>query len=132
MKTFISRSKIIALAFVVTFSLASAKTFATYKNDTPVQLVYLGNVNNQPVFQLVLNNDETTSYVVTLRDASGDVLYSEEIKGKQFPRKYRVNTDEAGVSGIRFEVKNKKDNTKTTYTVSATSHVVQDVAISKL
>jgi hypothetical protein len=80
----------------------------------------------------VLNNDETAAYVVTLRDASGDVLYSEEIKGNQFPRKYRVNTDEAGVSGIRFEVKNKKDNTKTTYAVNATSHVVQDVAISKL
>jgi hypothetical protein len=132
MKTFISRSKIIALAFALTFSLTSAETFATDKNDTPVQLVYLGNVNNQPVFQLILNNDETSEYVVTLRDASGEVLYSEEVKGKQFPRKYRVNTEESGVSGIMFEVKNKKDNTKTVYTVSATSHLVQDVAINKL
>ena len=134
MKTFISRSKIIAIAFVFTFSLASVKNFAygTNKIDNPVELKYIGNVNNQPQFLLNLNNNEADEFVITLKDLSGAVLYSEAVKGKQVSRKYRLDTGEIGVSEIRFEVTSKKSNIKTVYAISTTSRVVEDVVVNKL
>jgi len=135
MNTFISRSKIIAIAFALTFSLASEENFAhntNNKSDNPVELKYIGKVNNQPQFQLNLNNNETDEFVITLKDLSGGVLYSEVVKGKQISRKYRLNTDEIGVSEIRFEVRSKRNNTTFVYVVSSTSRVVEDVVISKL
>lgn len=132
MKTVISRSKIIAIAFVLTFSLASVKNFAygTNRIDNPVELKYIGNVNNQPQFLLNLNNDEADEFVITLKDLSGAVLYSEAIKGKQISRKYRLDTGE--ISEIRFEVSSKKSNIKTVYAISATSRVVEDIVVNKL
>ena len=135
MKTFISRSKIIAIAFVFTFSLASLENSAHgiyNKRDNAIELKYIGNENNQPLFQLDLNNDEADEFVITLKDLSGGVIYSEAVKGKLISRKYRLNTDEIGISEIRFEVSNKKSNTRTVYTVSSTSRVVEDVVINKL
>ena len=131
MKTFISRSKIIAIAFMLTFSVGSAQSFADNKTDNPVELKYLGNVDNQPVFLLSLNNNDADEFIVTLKDQSGNVLYSEEVKGKQISRKYRLNTDEVA-SEIRFEVSRKKDKSKIVYTVSRTTRVVEDVDINKL
>lgn len=136
MKTIISRSKIIAIAFALSFSLASAESFASdtnKKSDNTVELKYIGNENNQPLFQLNLNNKEADEFIVTLKDLSGHVIYSEEVKGIQVSRKYRLNTDEIEVSsGIRFEVTSKNTNTKTVYAVNTTSRVVEDVVISKL
>ena len=135
MKTFISRSKVIAIAFVLTFSLASEENFAhntDNKSDTPVELKYIGKENNQPLFQLNLNNNEADEFVIALKDLSGSVIYSEVVKGKQISRKYRLNTDEIGISDIRFEVSNKRSNTKTVYAVRTTSRVVEDVVINKL
>jgi len=43
-----------------------------------------------------------------------------------------LNTDEIGISEIRFEVSSKRSNTKTVYSVSSTSRVVEDVVINKL
>ena len=111
---------------MLTFSLASAESFANNKSDNPVELKYLGSVDNQPVFLLNLNNNDADEFVITLKDKSGNVLYSEEVKGKEISRKYRLNTDEAA-SEITFEVNRKKDKTKIVYAVTRSTHVVEDV-----
>ena len=126
-----SRSKIIAIAFMLTFSVASVESFADNKSDNPVELKYLGNVDNQPVFLLSLHNNDADEFIVTLKDQSGNVLYSEEVKGKQISRKYRLNTDEVA-SEIRVEVSRKKDKSKIVYSVSRTTRVVEDVDINRL
>ena len=131
MKQLISKSKmVLAIALITTFSFTSLQSFA-YKGDTPVEFKYLGNTNDQPVFQLNLNNSESDEFVVTLKNLSGDILYSEKVSGTQISRKYRINTDEIDKE-IRVEVTSKKDNSKTVYTVSRNSHVVEDVVINKL
>ena len=132
MKTFISRSKIIAIAFMLTFSVASAESFAGTTSDTPAELKYLGKVNNQRVFELNLHNNEEDRFVITLLDQSGNILYTGEVKGTNVSRTFRLNTDEIGTPDLKFEVRSKKNNSKTVYKVSTTSHVVEDVAINKL
>ena len=86
----------------------------------------------QDIEQEELEDDEADEFVITLKDLSGGVIYSEKVKGKLISRKYRLNTDEIGISEIRFEVSSKRSNTKTVYSVSSTSRVVEDVVINKL
>jgi hypothetical protein len=132
MKTIISKSKIIAIVFALSFSLASAESFAGSSSDTPAELKYLGKVNNQRVFELKLNNSEEDKFIITLLDLSGNIMYTGEATGTNISRTFRLNTDEIGSPDLKFEVRSKKSNTKTVYKVSTTSHVVEDVAIDKL
>ena len=139
MKKVMNKSKMImAIALMVTFNFASAFTvapaqnFASYGTRNPVEFKYIGSTNDQPVFQLNLNNSESAEFVITLKDFSGNVLYTETVSGKQILRKYRLDTDEIDANGIRVEVSNKKDNSKTVYTINRNRRIVEDVVINKL
>jgi len=70
--------------------------------------------------------------VITLKDHAGNVLYTETVSGKQILRKYRLDTDEIDANDIKVEVSDKKDNSKTVYTINRSRRVVDDVIINKL
>ena len=59
----------------------SQATFAGQKNDDPIELKFIGKINNRPVFQLNLNNNEAEEYFIRIKDENYDLLYSE--KGKK-------------------------------------------------
>ena len=121
-----NRSAIIALALMATFTLASTqKTEAKNriedslksKTESPVEFKYMGKMNNQPLFQLNLNNAVSGEYIITLTDQTGAVIYDERVAGKDLSRKYMLNLDEIDASEIRFVIKNKNDNSVTNFTV---------------
>ena len=121
-----NRSAIIAMALMATFTLASTqKTEAKNKiedslkskTESPVEFKYMGKMNNQPLFQLNLNNAEANEYIITLTDQTGAVIYDERVAGKDLSRKYMLNLDEIDASEVRFVIKNKKDNSVTNFTV---------------
>jgi hypothetical protein len=126
MKTIMNRSAIIAMALMATFTLASTqKTEAKNKvedslkskTESPVEFKYMGKMNNQPLFQLNLNNAVSGEYIITLTDQTGAVIYDERVAGKDLSRKYMLNLDEIDASEIRFVIKNKNDNSVTNFTV---------------
>lgn len=126
MKTRMNRSAIIAIALMATFTLASTqKTEAKNKiedslkskTESPVEFKYVGKMNNQPLFQLNLNNAVSGEYIITLTDQTGAVIYDERVAGKDLSRKYMLNLDEIDASEIRFVIKNKNDNSVTNFTV---------------
>ena len=121
-----NRSAIIAMALMATFTLASTqKTEAKNriedslksKTESPVEFKYMGKMNNQPLFQLNLNNAVSGEYIITLTDQTGAVIYDERVAGKDLSRKYMLNLDEIDASEIRFVIKNKNDNSVTNFTV---------------
>jgi len=121
-----NRSAIIAMAFMATFTLASTqKTEAKNriedslksKTESPVEFKYMGKMNNQPLFQLNLNNPVASEYIITLTDQTGAVIYDERVAGKDLSRKYMLNLDEIDASEVRFVIKNKNDNSVTNFTV---------------
>lgn len=139
MKKVMNKSKMImAIALMVTFNFASAFTvspaqsFASYHTGNPVEFKYIGSTNDQPVFQLNLNNNEPAEFVITLKDHAGNVLYTETVSGKQISRRYRLDTDEIDDNDVKVEVSNKKDNSKTVYTINRSRRVIDDVVINKL
>lgn len=118
--------------FASAFTVAPAQSFISYAAKNSVEFKYVGTTNDQPVFQLNLNNNELAEFVVTLKDHSGNVLYTETVSGKQISRRYRLDTDEIDANDIKVEVSNRKDNSKTVYTINRNRRVVEDVVINKL
>ena len=98
----------------------------------PAELKYLGSVDNQPRFQLNLNNTESDEFVITIRNRDTEILYKERIKGANISRKYLLNTEDYSSEGVTFEVVSKKNKSRIAYTVNETTRTVLDVSITAL
>ena len=110
----------------------SPNTGTPGKSEIPSELKYLGSFDNQPQFQLSLNNTEIDEFVITIRNRNGQVIFKEKIKGASILRKYQLNTEELDSNGITFEVVSKKTKSRVAYTVNETARLVQDVSITAL
>ena len=134
MKSTIFSSRILAIAFTVIFSLALAAPALANdeKKEIPMELKFLGNIGDKPVFQLSFNNPEDNVFVITVRDQFNNVLYKDIIKGENNSRKFMLNTDELGEdAAVSFEITGKKSEQAVVYEVNKKSRMIQDVVISK-
>ena len=133
MKTLINILSKTVIVLVAIFTMSFSQTTGTPgKTENPVELKYIGSKDNQPQFQLNLNNTEADDFVVTIRNKTGEIVYKERVSGSLVSRKYQLNTDDYTASGFTFEVLSKKTKTKTAYSVSETSRLVQDISITAL
>ncbi len=128
-KTMITMTAIFALSF-------STASFATEtpKDSNAAGLHFVGKVENLPLFRLVLNNT-TDEYVVTVREANGDKIFSERLKSKagSISRMYKLNTESVEmISGTTFEVTNKSTNKTTVYKINNLSQTVENFTVAKL
>jgi hypothetical protein len=132
MKKVLNKS-ILAMAFMAS-SLASSATgkiedSLKIKSDTPVEFKYVGKMDDQPLFQLNLNNADVNEYIITLRDENGTTIYDEKITGKDVSRKYMLNLNEIDASEIRIQVKNKTDNSVSNFTVKRNFSLIDEWAL---
>jgi hypothetical protein len=105
---------------------------AEEKNRSTAELTFIGTAESMPVFRLTLNNSENALYVVTIKDADNNVLYSEKIKGEKISRKYKLDADEELIVGTTFEVANLKTGETTVYKINTNTRFVQEVVVAKL
>ena len=114
----------------------SVPTFATIKTGDPIELKFIGNKNSQPIFQLKLNNSENGLYLITIKDASQNVLFSEKIKGINILRTYRLDIDsddyESSSFRLKFEVTNLDTHVAQEYKVSSETHVTNNIIVAKI
>ncbi len=135
MKKIFSNNRIIAIAFLTVFSVALAPVaMATEKKPAvPAELVFVGNIKNQPVFQLnVAGSAAQDEFTINITDEFGVSLYRETIKSENFSKKFLLNTDEIGDNTLHFEVFCKNTKQSVTYEVNRNSRFVQDLAITKI
>ena len=131
MKTVISTLSRTAIVLLAVFTMSfSTNTGNPGKSEIPAELKYLGNRDNQPQFQLNINNNESDEFIITIRNRSNEILYKERIKGANLSRKYQLNLEDFGSNGITFEVVSKNTKSRVAYTVNETSRLVQDVSIT--
>ena len=106
----------LVLALATTATLANNPT-----NVTPVassiELKFIGNVENQPVFELNLANADADEFSIIIRDEYGVLLYSAKAKGTNITRKFMLN-EEMGDTNLFVEVRSKKNNKTETYKIS--------------
>ena len=126
--------KIIAIALFSVFTAGFApavKASDSTNYASPVELKFLGNFQDLPVFQLDLNNAEEEEFVITIRNESGNLLYSDKVKGAKISRKFKFDTDELEDGLLLVEVKPSKNKAEI-FKVSTKVRFVQETSVSKL
>ena len=134
MKSALINTRIFAIALAVTCTTAFSTPALAIdeKKAIPVELKFVGNVNNQPVFQLNFTNTEVNEYTVIVRDAYGFVIYKDKVKGSNMNQKFIFNTEELGEGEIQFEIIGKKTDKTAVYEVNMVPRLVSDVVVSKV
>ena len=114
----------------------SNATFAGIKSDSPTEFKFIGNIKNNPVFQLNLNNTDAGSYYISVKDESNNVLYSEKVKGVNLSRNYQLEIDESDLNalgfGVSVEVTSAKTHKTQVYKISSTTTVNNSIIVAKL
>ena len=102
------------------------------KNKHTTELKFIGNLENQPVFQLDLTNAEDDEVTVTFRDEAGNVLYVNTFKGANITKKFMLKSEEFGDSALSVTVKSKKNNSTEVYTINRNHTYVEETVVNKL
>ena len=136
MKKVMSKNKaiIIALMAIIITSFSNPVLATEKKNDPPgIEFKYLGSRNSNPVFEIIMNNTKDDNFMVTIRDESGTVLYSEKLAGKNLSRKYRIDTQEEIAKGsLRFEVRSVNSKKTEIYLVGVSENTTREMAVDKI
>lgn len=132
MKT-MSRTRLLAIALVATFTAAVASPALANdeKKAIPVEMKYVGEMRNQPLFYMVFNGTEETVFTITVRDEYGNTLYRENVKGGNFTKKFLLNTEEIGDATLKFEVSSKSYEKPVVFEINKQARFVQDLVVSK-
>ncbi|MES1221215.1 MAG: hypothetical protein ABUT20_37285 [Bacteroidota bacterium] len=127
--------KTMAIAVFAALSIASTSNVMASGETKPkagVDLKFIGNNNDQPVFQLNVNNTEDEEYLVTFRDAQNNVLYTGKLKGINITKNFQLNTDDGADGPLSVEVKSKKSSKAEVYKINRTTTYTQEIVVDKL
>ncbi|MBO9200412.1 MULTISPECIES: hypothetical protein [Niastella] len=102
------------------------------KNKHITELKFIGNLENQPVFQLDLTNTEEDEITVTFRDEAGNVLYTNQFKGANISKKFMLKTEEFGDTALNVSIRSKKYNSTEVYTINRNHTYVEETVVNKL
>jgi len=124
------------LIAVVALTLAFANTTLANGEKNPntssIELKFIGKYENQPVFQLNLNNAQEDEFTITFRDDYGNVLYAAKVKGSNISKKFMLNTEEIGDNALSVEVKAKKNDKSDVYQINRVSNLVEETTVNKI
>lgn len=102
---------------------------ASAANETPTaELKVTGNVNNQPLFQLNLNNKENNRYAIIIKDELGEVLFEERVSGVNITRKFQMNADELTGVNVNIEIINLANSTSSVFSIKNNKTVTAEIA----
>jgi hypothetical protein len=122
---------IVALALVVAFS-TTALAHDGEKGENKSELKFIGNVDNQPVFELSMANNIEDEYTVVFRDEYGNVLYSEKFKGAGLNKKFLLKSEELTDTALNVTVKSKNGSTTEVYTINRSHSYVEETQVNKI
>ena len=124
---------IVALAFTLAFSTPTLANDGDKENPTTnTELKFIGNMENQPVFQLNLTNNEDDEITVTFRDENGNILYTDKYKGANLSKKFLLRSEDLVDATFNVVVKSKKNNTTEVYSINRNHSYVEETVINKV
>jgi len=115
------------------FTLLAVTTgFTASAGDTTeaAELKIAGQLNNQPVFQLDLNNATTQRFIIVVKDEYGTVLHEEIVYGTNISRKFQLNSELQGID-VRFEIRNVRSSKTAVFNVKNNTKVIAEASIVK-
>ncbi|MBO9201763.1 MULTISPECIES: hypothetical protein [Niastella] len=128
----ISKLAIVVLALTVAFTTTALANGGEKEKPAATQLKFIGNVQNQPVFELNLINIDD-EYTVTFRDETGNVLFKDIFKGAAgSTKKFLLKSDGFSDVNLNVVITSKKTNTSEIYTINSNQIAVEETVISKI
>lgn len=118
---------IVALVFSVTDVQAADST-----KTPPVEIRYIGNMNEKPVFQIEFDNESGEDVYLALRDGWGETIYGEWVKDKKYTRKIQIENFDVDELKITVVLRSKKGYQTQSFRISQNTRTVEDVAVAKL
>lgn len=131
MKTTIKNAVIGLFTFVAIIAVNFANATTTEEVTPAAELKLLTHIDEQPVFQLSLNNTQDEKFFVVVKDEFGTVVYQETVSGVNIKRKYQLNTEELGTVGLKFEIISKGNTKPVVFTVQNSSRISEEMLIVK-
>ncbi|HTL07689.1 MAG TPA: hypothetical protein VL307_05510 [Chitinophagaceae bacterium] len=135
MKNVMKNYKTIAIALFAALSVASTSSVLANEGVKPksgIDLKFIGNVSDQPVFQLNVNNTEDDEYIVTFRDEQNNVLYAGKLKGVNITKNFQLSSEDGDTNAMSVEVKSRKTNKSEVYKINRTRNVTEEIVVNKL
>ena len=120
------------IALTLAFSTTTLANGEKNPASSSIELKFIGHYENQPVFQLNLNNIENDEFTITFRDEFGNVLYAGKAKGSNITKKFMLNTEEIGDSVLNVEVKSKKNDKAEVYQINRNRSYVDETVVNKV
>jgi hypothetical protein len=125
------------ITIIALIALTVGFTTVTLANDEGktkniTELKFIGNMENQPVFQLNLTTTEEDEITVTFRDEAGNILYTDKFKGANLNKKFMLKSDEFGDTALHVIVKSKKYNSSELYTINRSHTYVEETVVNKI
>ena len=139
MRTMNSNIKTAGIILLGVFALLLSK-IALATDVTPIEKIsnavaeikYAGKINDQPTFRLVIKSSDVEDYSVTIKEADGEILFRERLKGSQISRTYKLDAEDIDrINGTTFEVTNRTTNVTTTYKISSMKSYTENIVITK-
>ena len=127
--------KTLAIALFAALSVASTSNVMANEEVKPksgIDLKFIGNIEDQPVFQLNVNNTEEDEYVVTFRDEQNNVLYSGKLKGINITKNFQLSTEDGAENAMSVEVRSRKSNKSEVYKINKTRSFTEEIVVNKL
>ena len=128
-KAFIARF-VVPSVFVFTFLPTSAQSVK--QSEPPLQVKYIGLLNEQPLFQVDFQNENGEAYTFAIKDQEGNVLYSEKIKDKKFSKKFKWENTELDTTKLILSLSSEKGQKTQLFEMNTNFRSYQDVVITKL
>jgi len=136
MKKVFNNNRLILIAFFTVFatsvsSVALANDSTSRGNTVPVELKFIGNVNDNALFQMnFFGNPEENEFNINIRDEFGNLVYRELIKGEVFSKKFLLNSDVLGDESVRFEITGRKSKKTVVFEVNRNLTYVEEMKVS--
>ncbi|MEO5682318.1 MAG: hypothetical protein ABIQ88_06730 [Chitinophagaceae bacterium] len=135
MKNVMKNYKTLAIALFAALSVASTSNVMANEGVKPksgIDLKFIGNVEDQPVFQLNVNNTEDDEYIVTFRDEQNNVLYSGKLKGINITKNFQLSAEDGAENTMSVEVKSKKTSKSEVYKINRTRSFTEEIVVNKI
>ena len=125
-----------AIAAVFVLSTGTAMANGEKKNSEksilPIEVKYVGSLNEQPVLEVSLDNESGEDFRVSLRDEHGELLYSGSFNNKKFVKRFQFDNGSINPMRILLTISTKKLSQTETFEISNTRQVIEDVVVEKL
>ena len=136
----LSGKKFLAATFLSASVLLTSFSGNAATNKTPIEIIsgentnvqFAGSTSEALLFKVHINNKNGDNFTVTVKNNSGDVLFSKSFNDVDFQKQFKVLKSEQSSDTYYFTISSANKNIADSYAINTASRTIDDVVINKL